>query len=134
MPANFQNTEAWGWDHFLNQYEFCNENCKLFTTSGDLKLRVRFTQYEKSDQHMSGKVDALKCVKRSARNSAQFDFNLLNLDSKMADMEIETLDGKKFKAHKLILAGTILTSNTELSTLWRRYRENFFLQQPEVQC
>jgi hypothetical protein len=104
-PRDFQNASAWGWLNFLTKWELTNPNSKLFTTSGDMKLRVRFTQYENSDEYISGKVDDLNCVKRKAAEEALNDFSRLARRCDMADLEIETSDGQIFKAHKVFLAG-----------------------------
>jgi hypothetical protein len=101
----FENGGTWGWPNFLTKWELTNPNCRLFTTSGDMKLRVRFTQYENSEQYISGKVDDLNCVKRKAAEEALDDFSRLARTYDMADLEIETSDGQIFKAHKVILAG-----------------------------
>jgi hypothetical protein len=106
---NFQNSPAWGWRTFLSNWYLSDPKSKLFTTSGDMKLRVRFTQYEKPDGYISGNVDDLDCVKRKAAEGALSDFSWLNKSSEMADLQVETSDGEKFKAHKLILAGAFKT-------------------------
>jgi hypothetical protein len=104
-PKDFQNELVWGWLNFLTKWELTNPNSRLFTTSGDMKLRVRFTQYENSEQYISGKVDDLNWLKRKAAEGALNDFYRLARRCDMADLEIETLDGQIFKAHKVILAG-----------------------------
>jgi hypothetical protein len=89
----------------LSGAQLTNPDSNIFTTSGDLKLRLRFTQYEKSGQSICGKVDNLECVKRRAAEDALNDFAFLKSSSEFADLEIKTSDGEVFKAHKLILAG-----------------------------
>jgi hypothetical protein len=86
--------------------ELTDPNCKLLSTCGDVKLRIRLTQYVNSDGYISGKVDDLDRVKRKAVLNHLRDLSILDR-REMADLEIETSDAKKFKAHKVILAGTI---------------------------
>jgi hypothetical protein len=82
-----------------------------------MKLRVRFTQYENSEQYISGKVDDLNCVKRKAAKGALNDFSMLARRCDMADLEIETSDGQIFKAHKVILAGQF----NAYTSVWNLY-------------
>jgi hypothetical protein len=82
---------------------------KLYTTSGDMKLRVKFTQYEKANHFLTGKVEVLESVKRKALDGLKEDLCCLALGDEMADLEIETSDGEILKAHKLILAGVFRT-------------------------